>query len=139
VAGWLGASWHANGGHHLDCNLRYRTLLRTQQAAVRAIAAERPRAVVAAFPLWFALRDAGIPTVPAAGATPTGALCAADLFVEADQSAPIDDAAARVHLVPWRSFGAPGLSVKVSRIDCASALPSGAPPRTPPAPPPSRH
>ena len=60
VAGWFGASWHANGGHHLDCNLRYRTLLRTQEAAVRAIAAERPRAVAAAFPLWFMLRDAGI-------------------------------------------------------------------------------
>lgn len=138
VAGWVGASWHANGGHHLDCNLRYRTLLATQQAAVRAIAAERPRAVVAAFPMWFALRDAGVPTVPAGAGTPTAALCAAELFVEADQTAPTDDAAARVHLSPWRSFGAPGLEVRVSRVDCANDRPSGAPPRTPPAPPPSR-
>jgi len=134
VAGWLGASWHANGGHHLDCNLRYRTLLRTQEAAVRAIAAERPRTVAAAFPLWFMLRDAGIPVVLAGGATPTAALCAADFFVDADQSAPVDDAAARVHLVPWRTFGAPGLSVRVARIDCGAAAPT----RTPPAPPPSR-
>jgi hypothetical protein len=134
VAGWLGASWHANGGHHLDCNLRYRTLLHTQQEAVRAIVAERPRAVAAAFPLWFMLRDAGVPVVLAGGGTPTDALCAADLFVDADQSAPVDDAAARVTLVPWRSFGAPGLSVRVSRIACGAAAPT----RTPPAPPPSR-
>jgi 4-amino-4-deoxy-L-arabinose transferase-like glycosyltransferase len=133
VGGWFGASWHANGGHHLDCNLRYRTLVATQQAAVRAIVAARPRAVVAAFPMWFALRDAGVPLVPASGATPTADLCAAELFVESDQSAPTDDAAARVHLVPWQTFGAPGLSVKVSRIDCAAA----SSPRTPPAPPPS--
>ena len=138
VAGWYGASWHANGGHHLDCNLRYRTLLATQRAAVRAVAAERPRAVAAAFPLWFALRDAGVPTVLAGAGTPTAALCAADFFVDADQSAPTDDAAARVHLLPWRTFGAPGLSVRVSRIDCGNDRPSGAPPRTPPAPPPSR-
>ena len=133
VAGWFGPSWHANGGHHLDCNLRYRRLLATQQAAVRAIVAARPRAVVAAFPMWFALRDAGVATVPAAASTPTDALCAADAFVESDQSAPTDDAAARVPLVPWRRFGAPGLSVTVSRIECAA----GARPRTPPAPPPS--
>lgn len=133
VAGWLGASWHANGGHHLDCNLRYRTLLRTQLAAVDAIVAERPRAVAAAFPLWFSLRDAGVTPVLAGGATPTEALCAADFFVDADEEAPTDDAAARVTLVPWRSFGAPGLSVRVSRIACAA----GASPRTPPAPPPS--
>jgi hypothetical protein len=133
VAGWFGPSWHANGGHHLDCNLRYRTLLHTQQGAVRAVAAERPRAVAAAFPLYFAFADAGVPVVLAGAATPTAALCAADLFVDADQSAPVDDARDRVHLVPWRSFGAPGLSVRVSRIDCAP----GAPPRTPPAPPPS--
>jgi hypothetical protein len=100
---------------------------------VRAIAAERPRAVAAAFPLWFALRDAGVPVVLAAGVTPTAAPCAAELFIDADQSAPVDDAAARVHLVPWRSFGAPGLSVRVSRVECAA----GASPRTPPAPPPS--
>lgn len=133
VAGWVGPSWHANGGHHLDCNLRYRTLLATQREAVRAIVAARPRAVVAAFPMFFALRDAGVATVPGGAATPTAALCAAELFVESDQSAPTDDAAARVHLQPWRSFGAPGLGVTVSRIDCGA----GAPPRTPPAPPPS--
>ncbi|HEY2745250.1 MAG TPA: hypothetical protein VGL86_11525 [Polyangia bacterium] len=132
VAGWFGASWHANGGHHLDSNLRYRTLLHTQQGAVRAVAAERPRAVVAAFPLYFAFEDAGVPVVLAGAVTPTAALCAADFFVDADQSAPVDDAKERVHLTPWRRFGAPGLSVTVSRIDCA-----GAPPRTPPAPPPS--
>ena len=133
VAGWFGASWHANGGHHLDCNLRYRTLLHTQQAVVRAVAAERPRAVAAAFPLYFAFADAGVPVVLAGGATPTPALCAADFFVDAEQSAPVDDARDRVALTPWRTFGAPGLSVRVSRIDCAP----GAPPRTPPAPPPS--
>ncbi|MCA1663423.1 MAG: hypothetical protein LC659_03995 [Myxococcales bacterium] len=134
VAGWFGASWHANGGHHLDSNLRYRTLLATQQEAVRALAAEHPRAVAAAFPLWFSLRDAGVATVLAGGVTPTAALCGADFFVDAEQSAPVDDAAARVQLVPWRSFGAPGLSVRVSRVECAPA----ASPRTPPAPPPSR-
>jgi hypothetical protein len=57
VIGWFGPSWHANGGHHLDCNLRYRTLLETQREAVRAVAAEHPRAVAAAFPLWFAFSD----------------------------------------------------------------------------------
>jgi hypothetical protein len=136
VAGWLGPSWHANGGHHLDCNLRYRALLRTQQAAVRAVAVERPRAVAAAFPLYFAFADAGLPVVLAGPGTPTPALCAADYLVDAEQSAPLGDVAERVHLTPWRSFGAPGLSVRVSRIDCANA--AGAPPRTPPAPPPSR-
>ncbi|MGZ3440725.1 MAG: hypothetical protein ACXVDD_14480 [Polyangia bacterium] len=133
IAGWFGASWHANGGHHLDCNLRYRTLLANQREAVRAIAAAHPRAVAAAFPLWFSLRDAGVAVVLAAPSTPTAELCAAELFVDADQSAPVDDARARVTLSPWRSFGAPGISVRVSRIDCAA----GAPTRTPPAPPPS--
>ncbi len=137
VAGWFGASWHANGGHHLDSNLRYRTLLHTQQGVVRAVAVERPRAVAAAFPLYFAFEDAGVPVVLAGAVTPTAALCAADYFVDADQSAPVDDARDRVHLVPWRSFGAPGLSVRVSRIDCANDRSSGAPLRTPPAPPPS--
>ncbi|MCU1277447.1 MAG: hypothetical protein JWM53_993, partial [bacterium] len=104
-----------------------------QREAVRAVAAEHPRAVVAAFPFWFALRDAGVTPVLADGSTPTAALCAADFFIDADQTAPVDDARARVALVPWRSFGAPGLSVRVSRIDCAA----GARTRTPPAPPPS--
>jgi hypothetical protein len=133
VAGWFGASWHANGGHHLDCNLRYRTLLGTQRDALAAVAAEHPRAVAAAFPFWFALRDAGLVPVLADASTPTAALCAADFFIDADQTAPLDDARARLRLTPWRSFGAPGLSVRVSRIDCAPA----APPRTPPTPPPS--
>jgi hypothetical protein len=133
IAGWFGPSWHANGGHHLDCNLRYRTLLETQREAVRAIAAEHPRAVAAAFPLFFSLRDAGVAVVLAGPSTPTATLCGADLFVDADQTAPVDDARARLTLEPWRSFGAPGLSVRVSRIDCAAAAPT----RTPPAPPPS--
>jgi hypothetical protein len=136
VAGWLGPSWHDNGGHHLDCNLRYRTLLATQQKAVRALVAERPRAVVAAFPLWFALRDAGLAPVLPVAATPTAALCAADFFADADEEAPVDDVRERLlpSLSPWRTFGGDGLSVRLLRIDCAAA----APPRTPPAPPPSR-
>ena len=138
LVGWFGPSWHANGGHHLDCNLRYRQLLHTQRAVVRAVAAERPRAVAAAFPMYFAFEDAGVPVVLAGAVTPTAALCAADYFVDAEQSAPVDDAKDRVHLTPWRSFGPPGLSVRVSRIDCANAPAVGAPPRTPPAPPPSR-
>jgi 4-amino-4-deoxy-L-arabinose transferase-like glycosyltransferase len=134
VAGWFGPSWHANGGHHLDCNLRYRTLLRSQLDALAAVAAEHPRAVVTAFPLWFALLNAGLVPVLADPSTPTPALCAADFFLDADQSAPVDDTRARVSLTPWRSFGAPGISVRVSRIDCAP----GGSPRLPPAPPPSR-
>jgi hypothetical protein len=133
VIGWLGPSWHANGGHHLDSNLEYRRLLRTERAVVRAVAAERPRAVAAAFPLYFLFEDAGVPVVLAGAVTPTEALCRADYFVDADQSAPVDDARDRVHLTPWRTFGPRGLSVRVSRIDCAV----GAAPRTPPAPPPS--
>jgi len=133
VIGWFGPSWHANGGHHLDSNLEYRRLLRTQRAVVRAVAAERPRAVAAAFPLYFLFEDAGVPVVLAGAVTPTDALCGADYFVDADQSAPVDDARDRVHLTPWRSFGPRGFSVRVSRIDCVA----GAAPRTPPAPPPS--
>jgi hypothetical protein len=135
VAGWLGKSWHDNGGHHLDCNLQYRRVLAAQRAAVAAVAAEHPARAIAAFPLYFALRDAGIAPVLADATTPTSALCAAPWFVDADQSAPVDDARVRLapSLRPWRSFGAPGFSVRVSRIDCAAAAPT----RTPPAPPPS--
>jgi hypothetical protein len=143
VIGWFGPSWHANGGHHLDCNLRYRALLATQREAVRAVAAEHPRAVAAAFPFWFAFADppvegwlsSPLPVVLADPSTATDALCAADFFIDADQSAPVDEPRARLEpsLRPWRSFGAPGLGVKVSRIDCAAAAPT----RTPPAPPPS--
>ena len=121
VAGWVGASWHANGGHHLDCNLRYRTLLRSQLAAVHAVAAAHPRAVAAAFPLWFTLRDSGVTTVLADRSTATALLGAADFFIDADQTAPVDDVRARVTLTPWRSFGAPGLEVRVSTIDAAAA------------------
>jgi hypothetical protein len=143
IVGWFGPSWHANGGHHLDCNLRYRRLLAAQRQAVRAVAAERPRAVVAAFPLYFALSDppaegwlpAPVPVVLADASTPTAALCAADFFVDADQTAPVDGPRARLGpaLTPWRSFGPPGLSVRVARIACADA-----PTRTPPAPPSSK-
>ncbi len=146
VAGWFGPSWHVGsslGGHHLDCNLRYRRLLATQRQVVHAVAALRPRAVAAAFPFYFAFSDppgegwlpAPLPTVLADAGTPTDALCRADVFVDADQSAPIDEPRARLGpaLVPWHSFGEPGLSVRVWRVDCAAA-----PPRTPPAPPPSR-
>jgi hypothetical protein len=142
VIGWFGPSWHANGGHHLDCNLRYRFLLATQRDVVRAIAAERPRAVAAAFPFWFAFSDppvegwlaAPLLVVLADSSTPTDALCRADFFVDAEQSAPVDEPRARLEhaLTPWRSFGSPGLGVRVWRIACAAA-----PTRTPPAPPPS--
>lgn len=121
VAGWFGPSWHVNGGHHLDCNLRYRTLLRSQREALAAVAAEHPRAVVAAFPLVLALRNTGIVPLLADSSTPTSALCAADFFLDADQSAPVGDTRARLSVTPWRSFGAPGMSVRVSRIDCAPA------------------
>jgi hypothetical protein len=143
ILGWFGPSWHANGGHHLDCNLRYRTLLRIQKEAVRAVAAEHPRSVVAPWPLYNAFIDppfegwlpAPVPPVLAAPSTPTSAMCSADFFVDADQSAPADEPRTRMRgaLTSWRSFGPPGLSVRVSRIDCA-----GASPRTPPPPPPSR-
>lgn len=143
VLGWFGPSWHSDGGHHLDCNLRFRRLLAAQREAVRAVAAAHPRRVVAAFPLFFAFTDppfegwlpAPIPALVPDPATPTAALCGADFFVDADQSAPAGETRARLAgaLVPWRRFGAPGLSVRVSRIACAAASP-----RTPPAPPPSR-
>lgn len=142
IVGWFGPSWHANGGHHLDCNLRYRTLLRTQREVVRAVAAERPRAVAAAFPFYFAFADgpdegwlpAPLAVVLADPSTPTETLCRADFFVDAEQSAPVDEPRARLQpwLRPWRDFGVPGLGVRVWRIDCA-----GAPTRTPPAPSPS--
>jgi len=129
VMGWFGPSWHDNGGHHLDCNLRYRTLLRAQQEAVRAVAAERPRAVVASFPFYFAFADlpdegwlpAPVAVVLAAAGSSSEQLCGADFFVESDQSAPIDDVAARLAsaLTPWRTFGIPGLAIRVSRIHCA--------------------
>lgn len=143
LLGWFGPSWHANGGHHLDCNLRYRALLATQRQVVAAVAAEHPRAVAAAFPLWFALADppaegwlsAPLPAILADPSTATAALCRADFFLDADQSAPVDEPRARLQpaLRPWRRFGPPGLGVTASRIDCAAAAPT----RTPPAPPPS--
>ncbi len=135
LVGWLGPSWHANGGHHLDCNLRYRRLLAAQRAAVAAVAAAHPRAAVAAFPLWFSLRDAGVTPVLADASTPTAAMCAADFYLDADQSAPADEPRVRMApaLISWRSFGAPGLSVRVSRVACVAA-----PTRRPQAPPPSR-
>lgn len=136
LVGWIGPSWHANGGHHLDCNLQYRRVLAAQRAAVAAVVAEEPRAVAAAFPLFFAFLDlpAPPPVVLADPSTPTAALCSAAFFADADQSAPVDEPRQRLAgaLTPWRRFGAPGYGVTVSRIDCA-----GAATRTPPAPPPS--
>ncbi|MDB4968761.1 MAG: hypothetical protein JWN44_4450 [Myxococcales bacterium] len=136
LLGWWGASWHADGGHHLDCNLQYRRVLAAEREAVAAVAAERPRAVVAAFPLYFSFQDlpSPIPAILADASTPTESLCSADFFVDADQSAPVDEPRRRLAgtLAPWRTFGAPGYAVTVSRIACAAA-----PTRTPPAPPPS--
>lgn len=142
VIGWFGPSWHSNGGHHLDCNLRWRRLVGVQRQVVDAVAAAHPRAVAAAFPFYWAFVDppsagwlpAPLPVVAADPSTPTAALCRADFFVDPDQSVPLDEVRARLGaaLVPWRSFGPPGLSVRVWRVDCAAA-----PPRTPPTPPPS--
>jgi hypothetical protein len=128
VIGWFGPSWHANGGHHLDRNLRYRRLLATQEQAVRAVAAERPRRVLAAFPIYFAAidppfegwLDAPLPTTLAGPAATDASLCAADFFFDPDQTAPLDDVRARLQgrLRPWRTFGSDGIAVRVWRIDC---------------------
>jgi hypothetical protein len=128
VIGWFGPSWHSNGGHHLDCNLRYRTLLHAQEEAVRAVAAERPRRVLAAFPIFFATRappyegwlPAPLATALADPGLDDAALCANDFFVDPDQSAPLDEVRARLQgrLRPWRTFGPEGLAVRVWRVSC---------------------
>lgn len=126
VIGWFGPSWHSNGGHHLDCNLRFRRLLAVQRQAVQAVAAERPARVVAAFPLFFSFVDP-----PAEGwldsplqtllpDLPTTSLCKAEFYLDADQTAPTGGALRRLKgaLTPWRSFGPSGLQIRVWRIAC---------------------
>jgi hypothetical protein len=130
VIGWFGPSWHANGGHHLDCNLQYRRLLHAQEEAVRAVAAEQPRRVLAAFPIFFATGAPAfegwlpqpLPTTLADGALDDASLCANDFFFDPDQTAPLDEIKARLggRLQPWRTFGPDGLAVRVWRIDCAA-------------------
>ena len=89
-----------------------------KQAVVRAVAAERPRAVAAAFPLYFAFADAGVPVVLAGAATPTPALCARrPLRRRRAVGARRRRARRACTSLPWRTFGAPGLSVTVSRIE----------------------
>jgi hypothetical protein len=127
---WFGPSLHANGGHHLDSNLFYRSVLKTERQVVEAVAAEHPRAVAATFPFYFAFSDPPaegwlaepIPTVLLDARTATADLCHADFLIDADQSAPADEPRARLQsaLVPWRTFGRPGFAVRVFRLDCGN-------------------
>ena len=97
VLGWLGlgmsgGSWHSNSGDHLEANLAYRQLIALQREAAQALAAARPQAVLADFPMEDVLRappgDGYLPApVPVTWANPRRSyddLCRHDFLVEAD-------------------------------------------------------
>lgn len=144
ASGWQGDSWHTNSGDHLEANLAYRALLATQREAVAAILAERPRAVVAAFPISSALTmPAGVGWAPAPLPADPGAtadlaeLCRRDLLVEAQGDsvavararleaagaltllraiAPQSDVGSRALTPPWARVDQ---HIRIYRIRCA--------------------
>ena len=138
---FFGESWHVNYGHHLEGNLAYRDLLKDHVAAARILAAQRPRSVIAGFPMWNALtappEDGVLPT-PIAAHRPRGdesaeELCRSDYLVSTEGSdlsatkAALDLLGAR--RLFWQSSdpGAGALTppwarvdrtVRIDRIDC---------------------
>lgn len=112
-------SWHTNGGHHLDCNLRYRRLLALQVEATRRLAAEHPRAVLSTFPIIDLL-----------GAAPADGVLAAPLsVVNAERSAPCGPdwlvssstetpAAPSGVVAPWLRLTDEDFFVQLSRVSC---------------------
>lgn len=126
---WHGGSWHTTGGHHMDANLDYRAVLATELAAVRELARERPRSVVATFPLVSLLRappEDGVLPAPVSGESrtdlPLSDLCRHDFLVDATQNIPMDEALDKLRsagaLLPWRSYGRRDAEVRVYRIAC---------------------
>lgn len=126
---WFLPSWHTSGGHHIDANLRYRSLLVAQSEAAAAIARRHPRRVLASFPMFFALTNGvqdGGPTDPVrtdnVGSPSTKELCAYDVVADADQGVSLAGPLSRLRAVGALStpdrFGAPGYEVRVFRIDC---------------------
>ena len=92
LLGWHGDSIHENGGHHLERNQDYQTLLRLHVQAAQELQAEHPRAVLCAFPMTSILTsqpsDGYLPApVPARyvnGDEPLSELCQFDFLIEAD-------------------------------------------------------
>ena len=130
IVSWSAEPWHSEGGHHLDSDLIYRRLLKVQKDAAEALYAERPRLVLAGYPMVNALRNppadhwlpAPVPHEVASGNETLAELCKFDFIVEASQSAPLtadfDRLRAAHALVPWRSFGGSGREVWIYRIFC---------------------
>ena len=92
LLGWHGDSIHENGGHHLERNQDYQTLLRLHVQAAQALQAEHPRAVLCAFPMTSILTSqpsdgylpAPVPARYVPGEAPLAELCQFDFLVEAD-------------------------------------------------------
>jgi hypothetical protein len=128
--GWLGSSWHSNGGHHRDADLSYRRLVAVQTGAARAVAEARPRCALATFSMFFVLsgpREDGypnpsVPTVLAGDALPLEELCKCDIAVEATQGVPLDAALDRLRragaLSPWRDLGPEEDRIRLFRVAC---------------------
>ena len=49
VACWFLPSWHTSGGHHLDANLRYQSVLAAQSGAAAEVARRHPRRALATY------------------------------------------------------------------------------------------
>ena len=112
-------SWHTNGGHHLDCNLRYRRLLALLVEAARRLATQGPHAVLATFPIIDLISapppDGALVTplavVDAEGPTP----CAPAWLVSSSTGNP---AVANGTATPWLRLTDADFFVDVSRLSC---------------------
>lgn len=127
LLGWHGDSIHENPGYHLERNLDYQPLLRLHQQLARELAAQKPRAVLCAFPVTAILTappadgylQAPLPARYALADEPLGTLCQADFLVEADGGS-LDAVKARLAaagaLTLWKTLGEPEGEVGARRF-----------------------
>jgi hypothetical protein len=133
VIDWRLPFWDSQAGHHRDANLRYRQLLGLQAEAAREIAALRPQAVIAPFPMAnvlaappeFGFLPAPVPVHWHRPHEPLATLCQADLLVHDEQGMrmrrEVRALGAAGALLPWRNFGAGRDRIDVYRVSCPAA------------------
>jgi len=154
ISGWFGDSFHENPAFHLESNLEYRAVLALHVEAAQRVAAERPRAVLAEFPMYNLLGappvagylEAPLPRVSVSHRVPEAQLCDYDLLVATpgdDGAAVRERLAARgaltllQHLVadppvgerpltpPWARFSH---RVDIYKVSCGAATAGASPP-----------
>jgi hypothetical protein len=127
---WWAPTLDSRSEWHLESNLRYRSVLAIERAAVDELANAHARAVIAPFPFFVALPGdpsdgwtrQPIPAVVARGDAPHDELCRADwLVVTGEDASHAAEAALReMHatLTPHRQWQAFGQSVALYRVAC---------------------